>query len=856
MKKYLSNFLILFVAFSSWAQPVVGPNLEELFLSKLDTEVTVIARFKSPLMKRIPGELPSEIQRRQMSRFSAIQQGVLSLGFGKAKSKDVKRMVGLWIENSVIITAKLSFIRGLLNYDEIQSVELDGEIMLFDPIEIKATEVDSRDSTYGLKVMQVQKVWEEMGIDGKGVVIGIMDTGVDSNHPSFGGRILQTKDFISDYADNVANDGQGHGSHCAGTILGGKDSKGRSIGVAPSAKLVMAKIFSDKGKTTNSAIFEAMQWMADPDGNPDTEDFPRVISNSWGGLMDDRHQEAIDTWEELGIIPIFAAGNSGPTPGTVSAPGGYKNVIAIGATDGSDEIANFSSRGPVDYQGETYIKPDVSAPGVKVYSVKNGGGFKALSGTSMATPHTAGVVGLMLQEDPHLSLEETREILSASAVDLGQPGKDNDFGEGRIDAFEALRLVRSGGKARLTVSAGTQKAKIQVNPGGREFHTNSEGMVRVFLPAGEYQLRISAFGYFAKTVVVVIKKGEILEAQTALEPSPSFQAGFQVKSPEGTLLDAEISFPNVPVVGGNTHGNVLTLAVPGGDYQIEVRSSGFRTKMAEVTIDSENIHTIQMAYLPPFFILDRTTRSKFKKYYKSSLSSLGLGFEIDKKIMAEDLMAYEHVIYFSGNNSKVTLLNLSERKMLTEYVKNGGRLIITGQEIGFRIRASDFYKEIIGANFVGDVSKEKRIEGSRLEFKLNGPDSANNQKWPDVIRINPKVRRTVKAFLHYKGKGPAGLISKVGKGKVAYLPFGFEGISGRRNRKALMKLMIKLVSPSTREELDRIHWSYQNQSDLYPVLIRRFRVSDQNRFEVGEILRNTKNKTAFQPILQSLRLSN
>ncbi len=856
MKKYLYGFLVLFVAFNSWARPVVGPDLAGVFLSKADVEITVIARFKSPFMKKVAGEPPSAIQRRKMRTFSEIQQGALSLGLAKAQSKDVKRMVGLWIENSVIITAKTSFIKGLLNREEIRSIELDRELTLFDPIELKAPEADSAGSTYGLMKMGVQKVWQEMGIDGKGVVIGIMDTGVDSNHPSFGGRILQTKDFISDYADNVANDGQGHGSHCAGTILGGKDNKGRSIGVAPGAKLIMAKIFSDKGRTTNSAIFEAMQWIADPDGNPDTADFPRVISNSWGGGMDDRHQESIDTWEELGIIPVFAAGNSGSNPGTIAAPGGYKNVIAIGATDSDDRIANFSSRGPVIYQGETYIKPDVSAPGVKIYSIKNGGGFKKLSGTSMATPHSAGVVGLMLQADPNLTLEETREILAASAVDLGEPGKDNNFGEGRIDAYEAMRLVRSGGKALLGINAGDQKARVQVSPSGREFHSDGEGRVRVFLPAGEYQLRISAFGYFAKSMHVEIKKGETLDIQTDLEPSPSIETQFQVKSPDGTLLNAKITFVDVAVEGGSTHGSTLQIALPGGDYKIEVRATGYQTRIAEITVDSESLHTIELDYLPPFFVLDRDIRASYERYYEASLNSLGLEYNIGEKIEPKDLMAYEHVIYFSGNNGQGSLLDGYEQEMLTEYVKNGGRLIISGQEIGYRIRASNFYKQVLGATFIKDISKVKTIEGSRLSFKLDGADSANNQRWPDVIKANFKARKTVKAFLNYKDNGPAGLINTYERGKVAYLPFGFEGISGRRNRKALMKLMIKLVSPSTREELDRIHWSYQNQSELYPVLIKRFRVNDQNRAEVGEILRNTRNKTAFQPILQSLRLNN
>jgi subtilisin family serine protease len=263
------------------------------------------------------------------------------------------------------MTADKDFIQTLTQRDDISHLIPSETIKLDLPIVSDDQSAEASKLTYGLKTVRAGEVWEKFGIRGAGVKVGILDTGYAA-HPDLDGRVIMARDFISDYPENSPNDGQGHGTHCLGTI-GGTDKSGTHIGVAPEVEFIVGKIFNDSGSTTTDAIMEAMQWIADPDGNPDTNDAPTVVSNSWGGGAGSMEKEKprwdiVTSWRELGIVPVFAAGNSGPGAATMSVPGGYPHSFAVGATDENDKIARFSSRGPISWEGVSYIKPDISAP--------------------------------------------------------------------------------------------------------------------------------------------------------------------------------------------------------------------------------------------------------------------------------------------------------------------------------------------------------------------------------------------------------------------------------------------------------------------------------------------------------------
>ena len=211
---------------------------------------------------------------------------------------------------------------------------------------------------------------------------------------------------------------------------------------------------------------------------------------------------AINNAISAGVTVIAAAGNGGPGAGTIIFPAGEKNVIAVGAVYSSDDIASFSSRGPITVDGENLTKPDVSAPGVGITSLNYlTNGYTALiqgysaSGTSMATPHVSGTAALLLQaarnKGVFLSPAQVRSILENTSVDLGAPGKDNIYGAGRIDVFEAVRdyaihtingtvqdRITKTGIANVIVSTNTSISTV----------TNATGFYSLTVLSGTYNL--------------------------------------------------------------------------------------------------------------------------------------------------------------------------------------------------------------------------------------------------------------------------------------------------------------------------------------------------------------------------------
>ena len=286
-----------------------------------------------------------------------------------------------------------------------------------------------------------KKVWAQ-GDEGAGVKVAILDTGCDMNHPDLKDRVRAAEDFSG---KGSAQDGNGHGSHVAGIIAGtGAASQGKYRGVAPAADLYIAKVLDDRGSGRMSDVMAGLDWAVSHKA--------QVVNLSLGSSMScdgtDALSEACDAAVGRGVAVVVAAGNSGPGSRTVGAPGCAREVITIGASTDNDDVANFSSRGPTS---DGRVKPDVVLPGVNIISARAAntslGGpvnahYTSLSGTSMATPHAAGVAALLLAANPALSPRQIKDIFKATAVDLEL--SLNTQGSGRVNAYAAWKMARSG----------------------------------------------------------------------------------------------------------------------------------------------------------------------------------------------------------------------------------------------------------------------------------------------------------------------------------------------------------------------------------------------------------------------------
>ena len=274
-------------------------------------------------------------------------------------------------------------------------------------------------------------VWQA-SVTGMGIKVGIVDTGIDPNHPDFANRVAQMKDFTG----QGPNDNNGHGTHVAGIIGGtGVASNGRYRGVAPDCVYYTAKVLRGDGSGSTSDVMAGVEWAV--------QQGAQVINLSLGsdGACDgsDALSVLCDSAMGKGVVMCIAAGNAGPGASTVGSPGCAKSVITIGATNDSDQIAGFSSRGPTS---DNRVKPDLCFPGVSIVACRASGTamgtpvdsfYTSASGTSMATPHAAGACALLLQAKPGLSPQQIKDLLMNNTKDLGLD--PNAQGKGRAQVF-------------------------------------------------------------------------------------------------------------------------------------------------------------------------------------------------------------------------------------------------------------------------------------------------------------------------------------------------------------------------------------------------------------------------------------
>lgn len=354
----------------------------------------------------------------------------------------------LWIANSSVASLRQDQLKSLVANSNLESISYSQKRVRLIAPQISHNLARAGTFTYGLQKLKVPELRAKYtNLNGNGIKVGILDTGIDPTHPDLAGKVKAFKDFTP--AKNpVATDEHGHGTHVAGTISGGSAS-GQAIGVAPNVELVIGKIFDAQGSAKDEDILLSMQWMADPDGNPDTNDFPNLVSNSWGDdtpystkdPQDDPFCVVVENWTKLGMVPVFAAGNEGPSANTIGTPGACPYSLTVGATDSSDRAAYFSSRGPAKWKTVQYVKPNLAAPGVNTFSAKPGGGYQSMSGTSMATPHISGVMAILLQANPKLTVDQAEATILAGVTDLGTPGNDTTFGLGRADVLKSVDMM-------------------------------------------------------------------------------------------------------------------------------------------------------------------------------------------------------------------------------------------------------------------------------------------------------------------------------------------------------------------------------------------------------------------------------
>lgn len=487
-----------------------------------------------------------------------------------------------WAANMIWVRAGGDVLESVAGRPEVARIHNNDRLAMEEPegsgSELPETERDGASPfgviEWGIRMVNADEVWAE-GVTGEGAVIAGIDTGYDWTHPALINQYRGWNGAIANHNYNWHDavhsggdicrpnspepcDEEVHGTHTMGTMVG-DDGGANQIGMAPGAKWIGCRCWERAKGTDIAYVTECLQWIIAPtdlsDRLADPSKAPHVVNNSWicepneGCTNPNSLLMVIENVRAAGIVVLGGVGNDGPSCTTAAFPPAiYEAYFSVGATSSQDVIADFSSRGPVTSDGSGRRKPDICAPGQSVRSAVTGGAYAVESGTSMAGPHVAGLVGLLISANPELAgnVDLIEQIIKETAVHLetdqqcggvdGSVVPNNMYGYGRIDAYAAYK------RAMELVSpaiVGFAMEPSYPNP----FFTSTR--IKYELAAtSDVRLRIfDAAGRLIRSLV---------DAQG--QPSDTYEVSWNGRSDNGTIVPGGVYFCRLEA-GGVTRSN-------------------------------------------------------------------------------------------------------------------------------------------------------------------------------------------------------------------------------------------------------------------------------------------------------------
>jgi len=703
---------------------------------------------------------------------------------------------------------------------------------------------DGAAAEWGVRLIHADDVWRRLGVDGTGVTIGVVDTGVDYHHPllqaRFRGHVGDGRpqldgnwwchggDPFCGRGARYPVDGEGHGTHVVGSALSGD-----GIGVAPGARWIAARACSVQ-VCPFSWIVGAVEWLVGltADRRPDVVNFSLGTTNPIEILL---FQPLFNRLAATDIVVVAATGNSRDQ---LQAPAAFTGTIGVGAVTPERDVWPSSGRGLSPWNE---VKPDVVAPGAGITSTWPGGGLQRLTGTSMATPHVAGVAALLLQARPDLTPAEVKAVLTRTATPLNGGRVDPDSGWGLVNAYAAVASVTdagtlSGRVARAADGGAIPWARVVVadelgNPMSEAPVNPADGRFAVDLHPGRYLIVAKAFGFHDKTLRVTIEEKVTVSHDFALEfaePMGIF-AGRLFDAATGAPLDGELRLEGVPFTIASDETSGFSQRLPPQVYNVRIVRFGYRVKADTVKISPGETTSViyQLEPAPKILLVDGDAWNygNTLDFYRASLDRLGYVFHehhvTDQRAgagkpggppAAAALAPYDIVIWSSALGSLNVVRAAND---VLAYLDGGGRLLLSGQDILCYDAGRDvgsfpcepnalphpYIGQKLGLRVVSDQTSSRTVVGTPggplagITLTLNGGDSLDNQATPDVLAVTDAVHgRQIATY--GDGQGAAALVDTCVQHRALVLGFGFEGIAGAARRDQVMARVIDaLVAP-------------------------------------------------------------
>lgn len=758
----------------------------------------------------------------------------------------------LWSVDGVALSVGAEDLARLAGRPELRAIVWDRSLPLEPPPPkapagpAAALQAEDAGELWNLRLIHVDEARRLLGVDGTGVTVAVIDSGVDVHHPllapSYRGRQAdggvrharnwwcpRGLDSLCGFGDIYPVDGVGHGSHVLGTIVAP-----RGIGVAPGARWIAARACKADGCPL-SWLVGALEWIVDLG-----EDRPQVLNLSLGTdvpLEIGIYQQAVDRVVAAGTFVVAAMGNNAQS---LLAPATFTSTLGVGAVDARAAVWNRSARGISPWQ-ET--KPDLVAPGVSVSSTLPGGGLGQMSGTSMAAPHVSGVAALVLQARPGLAPQAVKEVLRRTARPLGGRLPDPASGWGLVNAYAAVASVSDVGQlrgqvrraadgepivwARITVAdvLGDPMASTAVSP--------SDGTFALDLHPGDYVVIAEAFGYRSRSQRGLrIETGRTTQVDLALdfdEPMGILE-GRILDAESGAPLDGSIRLADVPFTLDSSATFGFSQRLPERSYDLRVERAGYRvlTDTVKVSAAQPASRTYRLQKAPRILLVDGDAwiYSGAIALYREALDQLGYLHTLHSVSddfagpgkpggppSAAQMAAYDLVIWANPVSSPNKVMGAYE---LGAYLAGGGRVLLSGQDL----LCHDSGREVPGKPctengpllpYVRDqlllrVSADAAADADRLVGEAGGPleglsltlndeGGLRNQAAPDALSLRDEARGRL--VLRYGGgQGAAALVDTCTGHRAAVLGFGLEGIGDRRGRVQLLDRLIQaLMAP-------------------------------------------------------------
>jgi serine protease AprX len=604
----------------------------------------------------------------------------------------VKHLQSVWIVNALHGQATPEVIRDLDGFPGVAEVKWDSErYALFhdrpDPASVSGPD-QTDEIAWGVSDINAPAVWQ-MGYTGAGIIVGMIDTGVNYNHMDLadhmwdGGPAYPNHGYDFHNNDNdPMDDGSswmgGHGTHTAGSV-GSDGTAGSNCGVAPDAIIMAIKVLDGNGYGSEGPVISGINFAVEQGAD--------IFSMSLGFTSTSMHYEfrtACNNALAAGVIGAIAAGNEGnmqgwyPIPNNVRTPGnapppwlhpdqtltgGLSCVVTCGATNIYQALAGFSSRGPVSWENVSpwfdysyaggsqmgLIDPDVSAPGEDVKScwfMDIWGYADGWDGTSMATPHVAGTLALMLQKDPGLTPGDLDMYIETTAADWGPAGKDNDYGAGRINALAAVSAIPGGTTPDVSITmTPTGSTSLPSTGGTLYFDVNLQNHEDFAVPMTAWLDWTYPNGTWSDALIlrnVTLPSGaSIFRSLTATvagsEPDGNYTLWAHEGSSYGGTIYSEDSFPFTKGMDGSV----------GGEWVSETAVYGWEEEVALTQIPE--VHSLGHAYPNPF---NPTTTIPFSlpEFGHVSLKVYDLSGRLAATILEGEISAGQYQVTFDGSH--------------------------------------------------------------------------------------------------------------------------------------------------------------------------------------------------------------